>query len=400
MTCDDIDECSLGITSCSHLCVNTIGSFFCECYTGYYLSTDGSCIDIDECLIENGGCSHQCINGIGSYVCICTNGYELSGDSKTCNDINECTLGITNCSQLCVNAIGSFFCNCYAGYYLSSNNITCYDIDECILEISGCTQLCTNTIGSYSCSCVSGYRLSVDSKTCQAPPHVGFTAPGGLEAMKLLISKLKLPQQSIVLDIGCGLGGAIAYFGKDFSVNVSGIVLPVGASESLLLTQTTDNLNKGQLCINDVLQMSLPPPNYYDIIYIRETFGSLDQHLLALNKFETWIKPRGQIMMSDYCTGVTPLTKSFAAFLDNEQLNPINVNILNKTVQAVGLEISYSEDLSAEYIGFINEDIAKFHNIENLVKQVSQRYTTTWESVLYGLESGQMRWIVFVVTKL
>ena len=27
-------------------------------------------------------------------------------------------------------------------------------------------------------------------------------------------------------------------------MNVSGIVLPVGASESLLLTQTTDNLNK------------------------------------------------------------------------------------------------------------------------------------------------------------
>ena len=35
-------------------------------------------------------------------------------------------------------------------------------------------------------------------------------------------------------------------------------------------------------------------------------------------------------MMSDYCTGVTPLTRSFAAFLDSEQLNPINVNILNK----------------------------------------------------------------------
>ena len=27
-------------------------------------------------------------------------------------------------------------------------------------------------------------------------------------------------------------------------MNVSGTVLPVGASESLLLTQTTDNLNK------------------------------------------------------------------------------------------------------------------------------------------------------------
>ena len=58
----DIDECSLGITSCSHLCVNTIGSFFCECYTGYYLSTDGSCIGLWFYYSNNKSSNEICLS--------------------------------------------------------------------------------------------------------------------------------------------------------------------------------------------------------------------------------------------------------------------------------------------------------------------------------------------------
>ena len=36
----DIDECALGITVCSHICTNTYGSFLCDCYIGYKISSD------------------------------------------------------------------------------------------------------------------------------------------------------------------------------------------------------------------------------------------------------------------------------------------------------------------------------------------------------------------------
>ena len=36
----DIDECSMGLSGCSQLCVNTIGSYVCGCYPGYQLSSD------------------------------------------------------------------------------------------------------------------------------------------------------------------------------------------------------------------------------------------------------------------------------------------------------------------------------------------------------------------------
>ncbi len=41
----DIDECSTNIGGCSDDCVNTIGSFFCTCPTGFQLDVDGrTCI--------------------------------------------------------------------------------------------------------------------------------------------------------------------------------------------------------------------------------------------------------------------------------------------------------------------------------------------------------------------
>ena len=40
--------------------------------------------DINECLDNNGGCAHNCINTPGSYNCECNRGYELLPDEYGC----------------------------------------------------------------------------------------------------------------------------------------------------------------------------------------------------------------------------------------------------------------------------------------------------------------------------
>ena len=40
--------------------------------------------DIDECAIENGGCDETCINTNGSYSCQCNSGLQLLADMKSC----------------------------------------------------------------------------------------------------------------------------------------------------------------------------------------------------------------------------------------------------------------------------------------------------------------------------
>ena len=42
------------------------------------------CMDSNECNIDNGGCEHECINTEGSYRCNCKAGLKLAPDMSSC----------------------------------------------------------------------------------------------------------------------------------------------------------------------------------------------------------------------------------------------------------------------------------------------------------------------------
>ena len=114
----DRNECALFRGGCQHTCTNTEGSYNCSCFPGYTLKEDGfSCqgmkiivklamhclylsIDTDECALNNGGCQHKCINTDGSYYCSCDTGYDLQQDKHSCQgtsvwvcvSISQCVL--------------------------------------------------------------------------------------------------------------------------------------------------------------------------------------------------------------------------------------------------------------------------------------------------------------------
>lgn len=65
-------------------CVNTLGSYVCECLPGYKRLTEFNCVEIDECATGEHTCgvNSKCINTLGSYHCQCNDGYE--GDGYNC----------------------------------------------------------------------------------------------------------------------------------------------------------------------------------------------------------------------------------------------------------------------------------------------------------------------------
>ena len=101
----DVNECLSNAThSCSQLCTNTIGSYDCSCYEGYTKMSKYSCfgkiikpqkhpygllllLDINECLnasLNNCTGDQKCINTMGSYRCECPEGYEFKKDGISC----------------------------------------------------------------------------------------------------------------------------------------------------------------------------------------------------------------------------------------------------------------------------------------------------------------------------
>uniref|UniRef100_A0A0B7AEM3 Fibulin-1 n=1 Tax=Arion vulgaris TaxID=1028688 RepID=A0A0B7AEM3_9EUPU len=194
-TCEDINECGLGIDACGtgERCENAVGSYVCRrerhCGTGYTLDESSqSCIDNDECTLGTHNCNggYRCQNVQGSFRCVqrtCPEGYRFvtakgecvlvqcpvglkSNEAGNCVDIDECEeygLAVCNRHQKCVNTRGSYYCrnfvNCPPGYEPTENN-GCHDIDECYRGTHKCgiEQQCINRQGTYFCQCPRGMR--------------------------------------------------------------------------------------------------------------------------------------------------------------------------------------------------------------------------------------------------
>uniref|UniRef100_A0A3Q0QZ31 Fibulin 2 n=1 Tax=Amphilophus citrinellus TaxID=61819 RepID=A0A3Q0QZ31_AMPCI len=173
---EDMDECLIYEGSiCQQICVNTIGSFQCECNPGYVLQEDGfSCA-------QGNICEQQCTPVGGEPHCFCSPGFALRADGRSCQDINEC-LSAHACqlNERCVNTAGSYACqrliDCPPGYQI--NNDICEDVDECGTLTQPCSPgfNCINTVGSYICNrkimCSRGYHASPDGSRCVGKIHI------------------------------------------------------------------------------------------------------------------------------------------------------------------------------------------------------------------------------------
>ncbi|XP_055366953.1 LOW QUALITY PROTEIN: adhesion G protein-coupled receptor E2-like [Betta splendens] len=144
--CIDVDECAADEDYPDHLspcgenshCINTDGSYYCQCPDGYRSPTGhlnfladpfAICRDIDECQDKN-SCDQisACINTLGSYYCICKAGFRLksgkttfSGNKEECEDI--CLTNKTICGNgTCHSGDGGHHCMCHSGFSNYGNN--------------------------------------------------------------------------------------------------------------------------------------------------------------------------------------------------------------------------------------------------------------------------------------
>uniref|UniRef100_A0A1X7SF39 EGF-like domain-containing protein n=1 Tax=Amphimedon queenslandica TaxID=400682 RepID=A0A1X7SF39_AMPQE len=181
-------------------------SYYCSCLNGFSLN-DQNCTDINECDTNNGECEQDCINTIGSYQCQCREGFEFTSNGRSCTDIDECADKNGGCEQICNNTVGSFQCSCLVGFTLT-NDAFCSDINECALVDNRCNHDCVNTPGSYHCTCKNGYYLSNDSHTCLAC-EFGEVINGTtckVAALPTNIGAVKNPPSSIVMALAISLG--------------------------------------------------------------------------------------------------------------------------------------------------------------------------------------------------
>ncbi|XP_072017956.1 uncharacterized protein [Amphiura filiformis] len=153
-TCDDVDECRQGTDDChpnAH-CVNTIGSYRCECNIGY--AGDGRiCIPVDPTTCRD----RPCFTGV------------------VCTDIplNLNAIDLENTREIKLYECGP----CPPGFF-GADGITCYDENECLRGAHNChvNATCRNIPGGFNCECNIGhigngtYCIPLDPRICANEP--------------------------------------------------------------------------------------------------------------------------------------------------------------------------------------------------------------------------------------
>lgn len=205
-TCTDINECEVYANICQGggLCVNTDGSYQCNCPPGLILDPSKTkCIDLREELcfaqFSKGRCNKPfdglyrkmlCCCSIGQawgHICepcprpgtdafkeLCIKGIGFAFDGRArgeigfLTDINECVHFPNICQNgRCRNLVGSYNCQCHPGYALDSDGLNCTDINECTIAHNVCGNgKCRNTAGSFRCDCDDGYEDSMMMQMC------------------------------------------------------------------------------------------------------------------------------------------------------------------------------------------------------------------------------------------
>ncbi|KAJ8252437.1 hypothetical protein COCON_G00217490 [Conger conger] len=170
INCEDINECGLGNPCGNGTCTNVVGAFECTCDEGYEPGPMMTCEDVNECSQNPLLCAFRCVNTEGSYECKCPTGYVLRDDGRMCKDQDECEEGIHDCDSkgmTCKNLIGTFMCICSPGYIPQPSRDRCMDLNECSAKPGICVNgRCQNIIGSYRCSCNDGFIANPTQTEC------------------------------------------------------------------------------------------------------------------------------------------------------------------------------------------------------------------------------------------
>ncbi|ESO03888.1 hypothetical protein HELRODRAFT_191792 [Helobdella robusta] len=205
----EVDECATNDHGCEQICINTLGSYHCDCKLGYELHSDGrSCEQACGGILRthsgsisspshphfypnNKTCEWEIIAHSGFQIVLFFDKFDLEGNNccmmrdlqedceydslvvKSWNATNTATHGpfcgttaprnITSIAHMMRVVFKTDGTVQKTGFLARFET----DKDECAISNGHCQQICINIIGSYKCQCKPGFVLHENEMDCK-----------------------------------------------------------------------------------------------------------------------------------------------------------------------------------------------------------------------------------------
>uniref|UniRef100_A0A7S0FFV0 phosphoethanolamine N-methyltransferase n=1 Tax=Pyrodinium bahamense TaxID=73915 RepID=A0A7S0FFV0_9DINO len=194
----------------------------------------------------------------------------------------------------------------------------------------------------------------------------GFMSAGGYDTTKEFIDLLRLPKATEgspikVLDVGCGVGGSAFYFAAVYGASVIGLDL---STTSLSLAQARlkeESKAIQDLCtfvLGDACELDYEPATF-DVVYSRDALlhVSYEKKLPLFQKFRKWLKPGGQLLISDYGCGEGELSEEMKVYMAKRQYALLSPTGYGKLVEDAGFGHVDCQDRSWQYCKLSRSEI-------------------------------------------
>ncbi|KAM6435061.1 uncharacterized protein PHA67_000688 isoform 3-T3 [Liasis olivaceus] len=221
--------------------------------------------------------------------------------------------------------------------------------------------------------------------------------------IKELVRLLDLKPGQRVLDVGCGLGGSDFYLAKEFGVEVLGLDLSSNMVELALERAQKEPSSLVQFEISDVTRRTFPEASF-GIVYSRDTILHIEDKVSLFRRLLSWLKPGGQLLISDYCCGQRPWSKAFTQYVKQRRYSLLTPEDYGQVLQEAGFVQVKVLDSTERMLSALSQELQRLETSrEKFVQEFSEdefkSMVSGWQEKRQRCADGDQRWGVFLARK-
>ncbi|PFX23067.1 phosphoethanolamine N-methyltransferase 1-like [Stylophora pistillata] len=231
----------------------------------------------------------------------------------------------------------------------------------------------------------------------------GFVSTGGLETTEEIVAMLTLKPGQKVLDVGCGIGGSGFYMVKNFKVEVLGVDLSRNMIDIGKQRAKEFKDDKVEFAVADITTADYAPESF-DVIYSRDTILHIADKEALFKNFLKWLKPGGELLISDYCRGANELSEQMKAYVAKRHYNLLTPADYGKLLEKVGFVDVKAIDNTERFVEVLRSERKRFETdkeifLKDFKKEDFEYLVEDWETKIDRCGRGDQKWGLFHAKK-
>ena len=233
----------------------------------------------------------------------------------------------------------------------------------------------------------------------------GYVSTGGPETTDYLCTLLgdALKPGARVLDVGCGIGGAMFHLAKTYGANVTGIDLAPEmiaiAGERAREWHAPDTV---EFLVGDVLESDLAGP--FDVVWSRDALMHLPDKPRLFARLRDLLAPGGRLVITDYARGTGPGSPEFQAYVKSTGYHLVDPASYGRLLEAAGFADVRAEDATDKFIDIMKREADRLAaDPDEFVDAFSQAdldyLVSRWKMKDGFCKAGDMKWGIFSARK-